>query len=63
MFGRGNVGKFGKSLVVCQILPSKLMINTINKANKQKFTKVLLAKAFCWEILQSFPPPNIHAIR
>ena len=33
----------------------------INKANKQKFAKVLLAKA--WEIHQRFPPSNIQAIQ
>ena len=44
MFGSGNVGEFGESLVIHQILPSNLMICAMNKANKQKFTEVLLAK-------------------
>ena len=31
----------------------------MQQANKQEFTKVLLAKSFRWEIRQSFPLPNI----
>ena len=40
-----NLGKFGESLVVHQILPFKFqqcLVIYIKKANKQKFTKVLL---------------------
>ena len=50
-----NFGKFGKSLVVCQILLKSCDIY-VKKAYKQNFAKVLLCKSFWWEIYQSFLP-------
>ena len=46
MFGRGKLGVFGESLVVRQILPSKFKQWLVKKANKQEFTKLLVAKSF-----------------
>ena len=37
MFYGGNVAEFDESLLICQIVPSKLMKCSINKANKQEF--------------------------
>ena len=43
MFGRGELGK---SLVIHQILPSKLMMCNIKEANKQEFAILFLSQTF-----------------
>ena len=42
--------KFDESPVIRQILPSKLMMCDIKKANKQEFAKVLFTESFRWEV-------------
>ena len=52
MFDGGKCGDFGQSLVIHQILPSKLMMCTIKKANKQEFAKVFLSQTFTLSSIQ-----------
>ena len=46
-FSEENLGEFGESLVVHQILTMSQHINKdVKKANKQEFAKILLTKSF-----------------
>ena len=39
-----------------------LLVYTIKKPNKQKFTQVLLAKSFWWEIHQTLFAKHLHCM-